>query len=120
MRGFDLFNIKRKVSSKYDLDTVDLDSLIDSTLTGSENRQNIERQLGMNMSASTRYAMFDAPREGRVPKSERKGEFYQIGRSNSELDEDRRAKPPGQRYTGWGTTYVERRKNRSDKPGRRI
>jgi len=41
---------------------------------------------------------------------------YQTGRSDFSRDFARWAMEPGKRTTEWGTTYYERRKNRSDAP----
>lgn len=43
----------------------------------------------------------------------------QRGKSNSTADRKRKAKRPGRRVSKAGNVYYERRKNRSDKPGRR-
>jgi hypothetical protein len=45
----------------------------------------------------------------------------QTGKSNTFMDKRFMAKKPGKRKTSWGTTYYERRKNRSDRnPKRRL
>lgn len=42
----------------------------------------------------------------------------QTGSSNRKADRKRKAKPPGKRKSASGKTYYERRKNRSDVPGK--
>jgi hypothetical protein len=45
----------------------------------------------------------------------------QIGTSNRRIDRRFKAKKPGKRRTAWGSTYYEKRRNRSDKnPRKRI
>lgn len=96
-----------------------MDAHIDRSLTYHENRENIRGMLGMNIGSASRRAMEEPG--GRINKRrDRDGEFYQVGRTNRDIDERRSAKAPGFRRTGWGTSYVERRKNRSDRPGMRI
>lgn len=46
-----------------------------------------------------------------------KKKFRQTGSSNRINDMQRKAKAPGKRKSASGNTYIERRKNRSDKPG---
>lgn len=46
-----------------------------------------------------------------------KKKVYQTGSSAKFYDEQRVAKKPGKRKTASGSTYTERRKNRSDMPG---
>lgn len=43
---------------------------------------------------------------------------YQTGKSDKKRDSDRQAKAPGKRRSKSGRTYIERRKNRSDMPGK--
>jgi len=43
----------------------------------------------------------------------------QRGKSNTSADRKRKALGPGQRRSKTGKTYSERRKNRSDMPGKR-
>lgn len=51
-------------------------------------------------------------------KAAKKVKPYQTGSSKKFNDEVRTAKKPGLRKTAWGTKYTERRKNRSDMPGK--
>ena len=44
--------------------------------------------------------------------------YRQTGASDTLADEKRSARPPGKRMSSNGETYYERRKNRSDVPGR--
>lgn len=120
MRSIDVFNLKREISNtRNELEKFDVDAHIDRTLSYHENRQNIRSMFGMGYGSDTRRAMSE--RAMRINKRrERDGEFYQVGSSNYAFDERRSAQSPGFRRTGWGTSYVERRKNRSDRPGRRI
>ena len=48
----------------------------------------------------------------------KKASTRQTGGSNTKRDKQRRAKPPGKRVSQTGNVYYERRKNRSDKPGK--
>lgn len=43
---------------------------------------------------------------------------WQTGSSTKKYDEQRKAKKPGKRKTAHGTVYTERRKDRSDMPGK--
>lgn len=56
-------------------------------------------------------------RQGKLGKSEPRVKSRQTGSSNTKRDKLRKALAPGKRTTAHGTTYTERRKNRSDKPG---
>lgn len=47
----------------------------------------------------------------------KKKKVWQTGSSLKKNDSQRKAKPPGRRRSASGQTYIERRKNRSDKPG---
>lgn len=47
-----------------------------------------------------------------------KSSTRQTGRSNKRKDSQRKAKAPGKRKSASGNTYIERRKNRSDAPGK--
>lgn len=122
MAGFDIFNIKRKLSNAgHETELIDLDALYDRKLSSHENMANIESMFGMRHSSATRQAMERANRPTRKQrKRDTRGEFYQIGRSNEELDARRSALAPGFRRTRWGTSYIERRKNRSDRTGKRV
>lgn len=51
-------------------------------------------------------------------KAAKKKKVYQTGKSTKFNDQVRTAKKPGVRKTRWGTKYTERRKNRSDMPGK--
>lgn len=51
-------------------------------------------------------------------KVAKKVKYRQTGTSNRKVDSQRKAKRPGKRRTSHGTTYTERRKNRSDAPGK--
>jgi len=44
----------------------------------------------------------------------------QVGKSNLQWDEPRRALPPGKRISRTGKIYWETRRNRSDKIGQRV
>ena len=44
----------------------------------------------------------------------------QTGKSKTKLDKKRKALAPGKRVSKNGKVYYERRKNRSDRPGKRI
>jgi len=49
--------------------------------------------------------------------AKKKKKFYQTGtRKSLAIDKTIKAKKPGKRKTSHGTTYIERRKNRSDMP----
>lgn len=114
MRGFDSYNLRRELSNtRNELEKFDMDSHIDRTLSFSENRQNIRSMFGMNHGGETRRAMEGSRRPTH-------GEFDQTGRSNRDIDILRDAKTPGFRRTDWGTSYTERRRNRSDRPGGRL
>ena len=119
-RGLDMYNIRRRLSNRrIETELVDVNALFDSTLSHGENMANIEYQFGLRHGSDTRRAMESGP--SRINKRrDRDGEFYQIGRTNERYDERRGARAPGFRRTDWGTSYIERRKNRSDRPGRRI
>jgi hypothetical protein len=94
---------------------IDFGAHFDSSLSYRENRRNFEK-------------MFPTRGKVVVPKDAKKqrrkksdDDLYQIGKSNRELDKKRSAKLPGKRRvyhkSGKRTTYYERRKNRSDRPG---
>ncbi|CAK0746728.1 hypothetical protein CCP1ISM_250002 [Azospirillaceae bacterium] len=53
-----------------------------------------------------------------MKKRKTKKKPYQTGKSNKKNDQERKAKKPGVRKTKTGSTYIERRKNRSDMPGK--
>ena len=105
--------INRSLSNAgIDPELFDTRAHIDSTLHADENLSNIKRMHGIGSRETYGHE--------RTRQSDLNGEFYQIGRTHTMLDEPRTAKLPGIRYTAWGTTDTERRKNRSDKPGRRV
>lgn len=62
----------------------------------------------------------EAGREYRAGKlgSTVKKKVWQTGKSVKKNDEDRKAKKPGVRKSASGKRYTERRKNRSDLPGK--
>ena len=99
------------VNAGIDPEVFDTRAYIDPTLHADENLKNIKRIHGVSNQQS--YG-----RE-RTLQTDLLGEFYQIGRSHIDIDKQMSAKLPGLRYTDHGTKYVERRKNRSDKPGGR-
>lgn len=51
-------------------------------------------------------------------KRKSKKKPYQTGRSNKTADRQRKARKPGKRKSKSDSTYTERRKNRSDMPGK--
>ena len=120
MRGFDVFNIRRRMSSgRAESEMIDFEAEIDRTLNYHENLQNIERRYGLHVGSDTRRALEQGP--ARINRlRDREGEFYQTGRTHREIDEILPALPPGFRRTSWGTSYTERRRNRSDRPGGRV
>jgi hypothetical protein len=97
------------VANGIDPEQFDVSAHIDSTLRLDENLRNVKRHHGIGSHETYGH--------DRSRQADLKGEFYQIGRSNSVQDKQQPAGMPGVRYTAWGTTYTERRKNRSDKPG---
>jgi len=107
---------QRLVAAGVDPEKFDVHSNVDRKLTQRENFINLTKMTGT--AKPKQY------REERHTQTTLKGEFYQIGKSNKKVDEGRKSKPPGVRYVrhpGKVTTkYVERRKNRSDRPGWRI
>jgi hypothetical protein len=56
-----------------------------------------------------------APKRSAPKKTATKKSATQKGKSNEYLDRKHQALPPGKRTTSWGTTYYEKRANRSDK-----
>jgi hypothetical protein len=59
-----------------------------------------------------------AKKSARKKKATRKVDHHQTGsRKSLRRDKQRSAGAPGKRVTQWGSTYYERRKNRSDIPG---
>jgi hypothetical protein len=100
------------VNAGIDPELFDTSAYIDRTLHADENLKNIKRIHGIGSHETYGHE--------RTRQTDLHGEFYQIGNSNTRSDERHRAMLPGVRYTAWGTTYTERRKNRSDKPGRRV
>ena len=100
------------VNAGIDPELFDTSAHIDRNLHADENLKNIKRMHGIGSQETYGHE--------RTRQSDLHGEFYQIGRSHTDIDRDMSAMLPGLRYTGWGTTYTERRKNRSDKPGSRI
>lgn len=102
--------------SRSELELFDVDAYIDPKLTLTENRRNIAKIHGISFGGPKDYG-----RQSRLLKSDTQGEFYQIGKSKKSMDERRAVKPPGERYSKkTGKRYIERRKNRSDKPGRLV
>jgi hypothetical protein len=100
------------VNAGIDPELFDTSAYIDRNLHADENLRNIKRMHGIGSHETYGHE--------RTRQSDLHGEFYQIGRSNTEMDKQRHALQPGLRYTAWGTHYTERRKNRSDSPGRWI
>lgn len=118
--GFQRYNISRQLSSRgIETEKVDLYAHIDRKLTMGENIENISRMHGLYESSDTRRTkqQIHSRKRHQIPRSEREGEFYQIGSSHRDLDAKKRAKLPGKRRSASGKTYTERRKNRSDRPG---
>lgn len=54
----------------------------------------------------------------KAPAKKKKASYRQTGGSNKRNDSMRKAKAPGKRKSASGNVYYERRKNRSDVPGR--
>ena len=103
---------QRLVNAGVDPQLFDIHAHVDRKLTQRENFINLTNMTGT--------AKPKQHREERHLQSTLHGEFYQIGRSNKASDEKRKAKLPGDRRSASGKKYVERRKNRSDRPGWRI
>lgn len=104
---------QRLVNAGVDPQLFDVDAHVDRKLTQRENYQNI-------MALSNAKKKPRQYREERHLQSTLKGEFYQIGKSHTDIDKKMKAKMPGERRSASGHTYTERRMNRSDKPGRPV
>jgi hypothetical protein len=118
--GFQRYSISRSLSSRgIETEKVDLHAHIDRRLSLGENQENISRMFGLYESSDTRRVKqkIASRRPRQVRRSEREGEYYQIGSSHKEIDKRMNAKAPGKRRSKSGKTYTERRKNRSDRPG---
>jgi hypothetical protein len=102
------------VNAGIDPEVFDTSAHIDRNLHADENLKNIKRMHGIGNRPQETYG-----HQNRTLQADLHGEFYQIGRSQNDIDKQMSAMIPGVRYTAWGTTYTERRKNRSDKPGGR-
>ena len=102
-----------------DMEMFDIDAHFDSSLNLTENIRNIKRISGVSSSRKS-VQRHTKPLTKRQKKSYQRGLFGQTGKSNTEIDKHRKAKPPGERRSKSGRKYTERRKNRSDRPGTRV
>jgi hypothetical protein len=106
----------RLVALGVDPEKFDIRAHVDTSLTQRENMMNLR---GLAHVSSGPNYHGQEPRKPKHPN-----EFWQQGRSNLELDKLRHAELPGKRivrYPGLpSTVYYEHRRNRSDRPGRRI
>lgn len=114
--GFQAYNVRRALASAgLETEKIDVSAHLDRSLSLRENVANIKRQYGAGPSKARKEAsMMKGPR---MKKEETQGTFYQVGKSNTNRDKKRTAKPPGERRSRSGRWYTERRKNRSDRPG---
>lgn len=111
--GFQSYNIRRSLAAAgIDPEKFDVHAHLDRTLTMRENIRNIQ--------GITRGGSHSTRDTGPKKRSPRGGEYRQYGRTNEAIDKKRHAKIPGKRYPKGGKPYTERRKNRSDRPGRFI
>jgi hypothetical protein len=108
------------VNAGIDPELFDTSAHIDRNLHADENLKNIKRMHGISNNHYREQNM-ETPFSGfaTTPLFPKKT-INQTGTSNIRLDELYSAKLPGLRFTPWGTSYTETRKNRSDKPGRRV
>ncbi len=117
--GMQIWNLNRMIAdgSRHSTDQVDVKSLFDSTLTLSENRRNISRQIGMTTRNYGLEQHTQREDERKRAKAQREDVLRQVGHSwYPELDRARSAMRPGKRVSESGRRYYERRTNRSDRP----
>jgi hypothetical protein len=118
-----LYNLSRMIASgsRHPTDTIDTRALMDSTLSLSENRKNISKQIGMT---TRNYGMeqYNQREDDRKrTKIIRQDKTRQVGISwFPDIDKARTALPPGKRISKTGRRYYERRVNRSDAPPGRV
>lgn len=103
------------VSLGIDPEKFDIHAHTDRTLSRSENMANMAAMHGISLVPKAPIKTTKTQR-----RQARLGTFYQIGKSDPVEDRRRVAKAPGQRKSKSGKRYTERRKNRSDRPGRMI
>jgi hypothetical protein len=117
--GMQIWNLNRMIAdgSRHSTDQVDVKALFDSTLTLSENRRNIAKQIGMT---TRNYGLEQHTQREDERKREhirRQDKNRQVGRSNLEIDRARSAKAPGKRQAEKSKRfYYEYRQNRTDVP----
>lgn len=110
--GLQKWQIGRMLSgTRVSSEVFDIHAHMDRSLHLDENIRNIRQLTGQERPG---YRQRYAPAR-RATRAE-SNPHYQVGTSNYESDRLRRAKIPGTRY-GPSGRYVERRKNRSDRPG---
>lgn len=119
--GLQEHNIGQMISNSIrEREMVDVRSMMDSTLSYRENRDNISKQLGINQ-RNRGMEEFQQRGQERQREQQRRADdpFRQTGRiqnaHNLELDRMQQAMSPGKRFSADGHRYYERRANRSDK-----
>lgn len=123
--GMQVVKISEYISNHgVDPEMFDVESYVDKSLNYSENLANIKSILKL----STRNRTYGLEPGNKYSRKREQNEFYQIGASDRDIDKIHSAQPPGDRHvkhkrpdgSTYYTKYVERRKNRSDYPGRAV
>lgn len=119
--GMQGFNIGRMLAgTRIDSEMFDIKAHLDSTLSYTENRRNIQRITGTTTRNKGMEAFTLHTEERARARQRRQNPNRQVGFSNEALDQLLHAHAPGRRISRTGHRYYEYRQNRSDVPPGRV
>jgi hypothetical protein len=119
--GMQGFNIGRMLAgTRIDSEVFDIKAHLDSTLSYTENRRNIQKIAGITTRNRGMEQFSRQNAERARERTRRQNPLRQVGFSNEALDRLLYAQPPGRRISRTGRRYYEHRQNRSDVPPGRV
>lgn len=119
--GMQAWNIGRMLAgTRVDSEVFDIRAHMDSTLSYSENRKNIQKIAGITTRNRGLEQYHQKTDERTRERTRRQNPMRQVGFSNEGMDRLLHAHPPGKRRSANGRRYYEYRQNRSDIPPGRI